>query len=85
MQQLKQNQQHVLWPPAKIPTPRFGSDVAARRSRAALRAAVLQVPKEYDAATAPTALHANMTAATAAAAHASRDCRRIGVGLDIEE
>ena len=30
MQQLKQNQQHVLTPPAKIATPRFGSDVAAR-------------------------------------------------------
>ena len=84
MQQLKQNQQHVLQPPAKIATPRFGSDVAARSCRAALRAAVLQVPKEYDAATAPTALHANITAAIAAAAHASRDGRRIGVGFDID-
>ncbi len=31
-------------PPANIATPRFGSDVAARRCRATLRAAVLQVP-----------------------------------------
>ncbi len=84
MQQFKQNQQHVLRPPAKIATPRFGSDVAARLNRAALRAAVLQVPKEYEAATAPTALHANMTAATAAAAHASRDGRRIGVGFEFD-
>jgi len=36
--------QHVLQPPAKIATPRFGSDVAARPVRATLRAAVLQAP-----------------------------------------
>jgi hypothetical protein len=36
--------QHVLQPPAKIATPRFGSEVAARAYRATLRAAVLQAP-----------------------------------------
>jgi hypothetical protein len=36
--------QHVLQPPAKIATPTFGSDVAARSDRATLRAAVLQAP-----------------------------------------
>jgi hypothetical protein len=41
----KQTWQHVpLLPPAKIATPRFGSDVAARSDRATLRAAVLQAP-----------------------------------------
>jgi hypothetical protein len=38
----KQTWQHALEPPAKIATPRFGSDVAARYNRATLRAAVLQ-------------------------------------------
>jgi hypothetical protein len=40
----KQTWQHVPWPPAKIATPRFGSDVAASHVRATLRAAVLQAP-----------------------------------------
>ena len=40
----KQTWQYVLSPPAKIATPTFGSDVAARRSRATLRVAVLHVP-----------------------------------------
>jgi hypothetical protein len=44
MQKLKRTQQHVLVPPAKIATPAFGSDVAARSDRATLRAAVLQAP-----------------------------------------
>ncbi len=37
-------QQHALEPPAKIATPTFGSDVAARSDRASLRFAVLQTP-----------------------------------------
>ena len=35
---------HVLAPPAKIATPTFGSDVAAKAYRATLRVAVLQAP-----------------------------------------
>jgi hypothetical protein len=40
----KSTWQHVRLPPAKIATPTFGSDVAARPVRATLRAAVLQAP-----------------------------------------
>jgi hypothetical protein len=40
----KSTWQHVPPPPAKIATPTFGSDVAARSVRATLRAAVLQAP-----------------------------------------
>ncbi len=40
----KSRWQRVLPPPAKIATPRFGSDVAARFCRPTLRAAVLQAP-----------------------------------------
>jgi hypothetical protein len=39
-----QTWQYIPEPPAKIATPTFGSDVAARQHRATLRAAVLQAP-----------------------------------------
>ncbi len=74
LQHLKKTQQHVP-PPAKIATPAFGSDVAARALRGWLRAAVLQVPTFSDTeacrAAAPATLHSNITAATAAAARPS--------------
>ena len=47
----KSTSKHVLLPPAKIATPRFGSDVATSHSRATLRFAVLQAPNEWDAST----------------------------------
>jgi hypothetical protein len=41
----KSTQYHAHCPPAKIATPKFGSDVAAMDPRATLRAAVLQAPE----------------------------------------
>ncbi len=35
---------YALWPPANIASPSFGSDVAARYTRATLRAAVVHIP-----------------------------------------
>ncbi len=38
------NTRYALWPPANIASPSFGSDVAARYTRATLRAAVVHIP-----------------------------------------